>query len=134
MANVREIEGIGDNFAEKLEAAGIKTEANLLEKGATEKGRAEIAEATGLSPVQLYKWVKMADMNRVNGIGSQTSEVLLACGVDSVKELAQRNAENLHAKMVEVNNEKNLSNRLPSVEQLAKYIEEANSLPRIIIT
>jgi predicted flap endonuclease-1-like 5' DNA nuclease len=134
MANVREIEGIGDKSAEMLEAAGIKTEANLLEKGATEKGRAEIAEATGLSAVQIYKWVKMADMNRVNGIGSQTSEVLLACGVDSVKELAQRNAENLHAKMVEVNEEKNLSNRLPSVDQVAKYIEEANSLPRIIIT
>jgi len=134
MANVREIEGIGDKSAEMLEAAGIKTEANLQETGATEKGRAEIAEATGLSAVQIYKWVKMADMNRVNGIGSQTSEVLLACGVDSVKELAQRNAENLHAKMVEVNEEKNLSNRLPSVDQVAKYIEEANSLPRIIIT
>lgn len=134
MANVREIEGIGDKIAEKLEEAGIKTEADLLEKGANEKGRAEIAEATGLSAAQIYKWVKMADLNRVNGIGAQTSEVLLACGVDSVKELAQRNAENLHAKMVEVNEAKNLSNRLPSVDQLAKYIAEAETLPRVIIT
>ncbi|MES1227600.1 MAG: DUF4332 domain-containing protein [Armatimonadota bacterium] len=134
MANVREIEGIGDAAGAKLEAAGVKTEEQLLTMGATEKGREELAEKTGLSSTNIYKWVKMADMNRINGIGSQTSEVLFACGVDSVKELAQRNAENLHATMVEVNDKKNLSNHLPSVGQMQKFIDEAKTLPRVIVT
>lgn len=132
MANVSEIEGIGEASAAKLEAAGVKTEEQLLAAGATEKLRDELAAKTGITETNIHKWVKMADMNRVKGIGPQTSELLLACGVDSVPELAQRNATNLHAKMVEVNEAKNLTNGIPSVGQLEKYIEEAKTLPKIV--
>lgn len=132
MANVREIEGIGDASATKLEAAGVKTEEQLLAAGRTEKMRDELAAKTGITETNIHKWVKMADMNRVKGIGPQTSELLLACGVDTVNELAQRNAENLHAKMEEVNKVKNLTNGMPSVGQLQKFIDEAKSLPRMV--
>lgn len=67
-------------------------------------------------------------MFRVKGIGPQFAELLEAAGVDTVKELRTRNAENLHAKMTEVNAEKNLVNRIPSAEQLAEMIEEAKGI------
>ena len=134
LANVRDIEGIGEVSATKLEGAGVHTEAQLLTTGATKKGRDELATKTGLSEHNIYKWVKMCDMNRVKGIGPQTAEVLLACGVDTVAELAHRNGEHLHAKMVEVNTAKNLSNHLPSAHQMEQYINEAKTLPKVIVT
>jgi predicted flap endonuclease-1-like 5' DNA nuclease len=132
MANVRDIEGVGDAYAEKLEAAGIKTVEALLEKGASAAGRAAIEEASGLSHAHVLKWVNHADLFRIKGVAGQFAELLEASGVDTVPELAQRNAANLAKKMEEVNAEKNLANRVPSESEVEKWIEEAKSLPRVV--
>ncbi|MDL2247652.1 DUF4332 domain-containing protein, partial [Bacteroides sp. OttesenSCG-928-J23] len=58
------------------------------------------------------------------------SELLEAAGVDTVPELAMRNAENLTAKMEEVNSEKKLTRRTPSLKEVQKWVEEAKELPR----
>lgn len=129
---IEEIEGVGAAFAAKLEAAGVKTTENLLEKAATKKGREALAEETGISEKLILKWANHADLFRINGIGPQFAELLEAAGVDTVKELRHRNAENLAAKMEEVNNEKHLTRRVPSVTELQKMIEEAATLPPTI--
>lgn len=132
MANIAEIEGIGPASAAKLEAIGITTVEGLLEKGASKDGREEIAATSGASEADVATWVKHADLMRVKGVGPQFSELLQAAGVDSVLELADRNAENLAAKLDEVNAEKNLTNRVPNAEALAEMIEFAKGLPRVI--
>lgn len=132
MANIRDIEGIGDVYAGKLETAGIKTDSALLQAGATRKGRDEIVQATGISDTLILKWVNRADLARVKGIGSEYADLLEASGVDSVPELAQRNATNLHAKMTEVNTEKLLVRQLPSESQVEKWVAEAKSLDRVV--
>lgn len=128
MANVSEIEGIGPVYAAKLEAVGIKTVAALLEAGASKKGRDKIAEDTGIDYSRILKWVNMADLFRIKGVGEEYSELLEAAGVDTVKELRTRNAENLHAKMVEVNEAKKLVRALPSASQVASWVEHAKTL------
>lgn len=132
MANIREIEGIGDASADKLEAAGIKTIEAFLEAGATVKGRDDLAEKTGLAEKNILKWVNRADLDRVKGIGTQYADLLEAAGVDSAPELAQRNAANLLAKMDEVNASKNLVNKLPSEDQVQGWIDNAKTLPKIV--
>ena len=132
MANIREIEGIGDASAEKLEAAGIKTIEAFLEAGATAKGRDDLAEKTGLAEKNILKWVNRADLDRVKGIGTQYADLLEAAGVDSAPELAQRNAANLLAKMDEVNASKNLVNKLPSEDQVQGWIDHAKTLPKVV--
>jgi predicted flap endonuclease-1-like 5' DNA nuclease len=132
MGNIKDIEGIGPAFAEKLEAAGIKTEEALLAAGGEAKGRADLAAKTGITEKQLLEWVNRADLARIHGIGGQYADLLEASGVDSVPELAQRNAENLHAKMEEVNTAKNLVNRVPSLAEVEKWVAEAKTLPRAV--
>jgi len=132
MANIKDIEGIGPAYGEKLEAAGIKTDYALLEQGASKKGRVEIAEKTGISEKLILEWVNRADLARINGIGSEYADLLEASGVDSVPELAQRNAANLHAKMAEVNEEKSLVRALPSETSVEKWVEEAKTLDRVV--
>ncbi len=122
------IEGIGPAYAEKLKAAGITTVQVLLKKGATPQGRKALAEETGISPQLILKWVNMADLFRIPGIGTQYAELLEAAGVDTVKELRHRNPENLWNKMKEINNEKKLVRQLPSLKQVEAWVAYAKQL------
>lgn len=127
-----EIEGIGPVFAEKLTGSGVKTVEDLLKTGATKSGRKKLAEDTGISESKLLTWINMADLFRIKGVGPQFAELLVACGVDTVKELRNRNAENLHAKLVEVQNEKNITQAVPPLKQVADYIDQAKAMVPII--
>lgn len=123
-----EIEGIGDVYAEKLIAAGIKTTDDLLEKAASPKGRETLAEETGISKKLILKWANHADLFRIKGIAGQFAELLEAAGVDTVKELRHRVPANLYAKLVEVNDAKNLCNRVPAESEIARMVEQAKEL------
>ncbi len=127
--SISEIEGIGPVYAEKLGAAGIKTTEAYLERAKDPKGRKALAEETGIEASRILKWANMADLMRISGVGEEYSELLEAAGVDTVKELKHRNAENLAAKMSEVNEAKKLVRQVPSESQVVKWVEQAKELP-----
>lgn len=127
--SVEKIEGIGPIAGEALRNAGIRTVNDLLEAGAEKRARAALAERTGISEVRLLKYVNMADLFRINGVASQYAELLECAGVDTVKELKHRNPENLAAKMADVNEEKGLVRRAPSVTVVNDWITQAKKLP-----
>lgn len=130
--NIVEIEGIGESYAEKLRAIGIKTTADLLEKGKTPAGRKSIAEETGISPKLVLKWVNHADLFRIKGVAGQFAELLEAAGVDTVKELRHRVPANLERRLEEVNEERNLCNRVPSLPEIERMIDQAKELEPIV--
>jgi predicted flap endonuclease-1-like 5' DNA nuclease len=134
MANykIEEIEGIGPVLGEKLRKAGVTSTDKMLENTKTKKQRKDLAEATGIDEQRILKFANMADLFRITGVGQEFSELLEAAGVDTVPELAQRNAENLTAKMEAVNAAKKLTRRTPSTKEVEKWIEEAASLPRAL--
>lgn len=129
---VVDIEGIGPTYAEKLASIEIFTTSDLLAMGATKKGRMEIAAKTGIPESLILTWVNHSDLFRVKGVAAQFSELLEAAGVDSVKEFATRNPENLHNKMMETNAQYGLAGRVPSVESLKEMIELAKKLDPVI--
>lgn len=132
MTALADIEGIGAVYAGKLRDAGVTSVEGLLEAGATPKGRADLAAKTGIGGDLILKWVNRADLYRVKGIGQEYSDLLEAAGVDTVMELAQRNADHLFAKMSEVNQAKQLVRKLPTQSQVAGWVDFAKSLPRKI--
>jgi len=129
---IKQIEGIGSAMAEKLETVEITKVEQLLEKGATKAGRAALASETGIDESKILRWVNMADLFRVKGIAEENSDLLEAAGVDTVKELRTRNAENLHAKLAEVNAEKNLVRALPSLSAVESWIEFSKGLEPMV--
>ena len=129
---IDQIEGIGPASAEKLETAGIKSTDDLLKMCCDSKGRKSTAEKTGLTEKQLLRWANMADLMRISGIGGEYSELLEAAGVDTVKELRNRRADNLASKMSEINAQKKLTRNVPSEKQVAKWVEQAKSLEAVI--
>ena len=127
-----DIQGIGPVYAEKLIGIGIETVDQLLEKGADAKGRQAIEEATGIRHDLVLTWVNHADLFRIKGVGPQFAELLEAAGVDTVKELRNRNAANLAAKLLEVNEEKHLCRRTPVEKEVQKFVDLAKELEPVV--
>jgi predicted flap endonuclease-1-like 5' DNA nuclease len=132
MASLINIEGIGPKYAKALGKVGIKTTQGLLKAGATPKGRKELEENTGISGKLILEWVNLADLFRIKGVAEEYSDLLEEAGVDTVKELAQRNPENLHKKILEVNAAKKLVRQVPSESQVKDWVAQAKGLPRVI--
>lgn len=133
MANLLKIEGVGEVYAQKLKDAGVANTDDLLAQGATPKGRKDLADKTGISHTLILEWVNHVDLFRVKGVGEEYADLLEAAGVDTVPELAQRKAENLYQKLVEVNEAKKLVRQLPTQAAVAGWIDQAKQMPRVVI-
>ncbi len=132
MASLIDIEGIGGKNADKLANVGVRTTEKLLEVAASKSGRKNLSDQIGVSEAKLLEWVNRADLFRVKGIGEEFSDLLENAGVDSPSELANRNAENLYEKLVEINTKKNLVNRVPSAGEIQKMIDDAKTLKKLV--
>lgn len=132
MAKLENIEGIGPSYAAKLREAGVTSQKKLLEVGGTPRGRRQLERDTGLSHKLILKWVNRADLARVRGIGEEYADLLEYSGVDTVPELARRNAERLHERMASVNEEKHLVRSLPTLAKVQDWKQHARGLPRAI--
>lgn len=129
---ITKIEGIGPTYASNLTGRGIKTTEGLLKAAASRKGREELSEQTGISNHLILEWANRADLMRVKGVGEEYSDLLEAAGVDTVKELAYRNPDNLHKSLLITNNEKRLVRRPPSLSEVQSWVSQSKSLPPVI--
>jgi len=125
---IEEIEGIGPAYGEKLREADIQTTEDLLRRCGDKKVREGVATESGLSEKLILEWVNLADLMRIKGVGEEYADLLEEAGVDTVKELATRNAENLAEKMEEVNATKKLVERTPSAEVVQGWVDQAGTL------
>jgi len=131
--NIEDVEGIGPEYASRLRTAGVTTTDALLERGASAAGRAELATAAEISPALVLEWVNHADLMRIDGVGSEYSDLLEAAGVDSPAELAQRNAANLAQTFQELDAARpNWIRQVPSVTTVEGWIAQAKTLPKIV--
>ncbi len=126
---IEEIEGIGPVYAKKLVDTGINTTADLLEAGSTPKGRETLAANTGISGKLILEWVNLADLFRIKDVGEEYSDLLEEAGVDTVVELSKRVPEHLHAKLLEVNEQKKLVRKPPTLNEVKQWIEVAKTFP-----
>lgn len=130
---VQTVQGIGPARVAALTAIGITTRQELMDRGATPEGRAEIAEQSQLSEKLIASWVSAVDLTRVPGVGPQTAELLVAAGVGTVADLAQQDAAALHEKLVAINADRNLVHAVPGAAQVEKAIEAAQELPQVAV-
>ena len=130
--SIEAIEGIGPKYGAKLREIGCSSPAKLLKDGADRQGRKRIAEKSGISDSIVLRCVNMADLFRIKGVATQYAELLEAAGVDTVKELRNRNAANLTEAMQKTNAEKKLVLQVPSLKSVEKWIAQAKTLPPVV--
>lgn len=130
---IEDVEGIGPVNAGKLATARVTTTDGLLEQGAKPEGRTALQASTGISAKQLLEWVNHVDLMRINGVGSEFSDLLEAAGVDSPAELGNRNAANLATTFQEVVAARpGVVRRIPSESVIQGWIDQAKRLPKIV--
>ena len=126
---VQELRGITSSVADALKAQGLTNSESLLEATKTIAQRKQLASAVGVETRVILDLANRADLNRIAGIGGVYSDLLEEAGVDTVKELSHRLPENLHAKITEINQARQLTQRPPTLEQITDFIAQAKSLP-----
>ncbi|SNY92750.1 protein of unknown function [Cohaesibacter sp. ES.047] len=125
---ISKIEGIGPSYAEKLKKVGISNTKAYLARAKDPAGRKALEEETGIEHARILKWANMSDLMRIKGVGEKFSELLEAAGVDTVKELRNRNAENLTKAMKEANDQKKLVRQVPAQSNVEKWVAQAKDL------
>lgn len=133
MARIINIEGIGPVYKQALkEKAGITTTEALLEAAASPRQREDLATKTGIPEKLVLEFANLADLFRIRGVGEEYSDLLEEAGVDTVVELAQRNADNLHEALRKTNEREALVRRLPTLKQVKDWVAQAKKLPRVL--
>lgn len=130
---VIDIEGIGPVYAKKLTALGIQTVEQLLHLGRTPEGRADLAARSEISEKRILRWVNMADLFRINGVGEEYSDLLEVSGVDSIRQLATRDHSRLFQELAKTNQERNLVRNLPGETQVKEWIIQARNMDQLVV-
>lgn len=127
-----DLEGIGAAYLEKLRQAGIRSVKSLLQRARTQKERRAIAREVGTSESNVLGWVARADLLRVPGVGPEYASLLENVGVDTVPELAHRNADALYEAILNANESNRLVRKTPTQKQVKEWVTGAKQLPRVI--
>jgi hypothetical protein len=134
MARIDQVAGVDVKQATKLRKAGIRTSKGLIESASTRRGRTQLSKASGLSPKDLQLWVHHADLLRVRGVGAEYAELLVASGVDTIRDLRRRNPTALLAKIIGLNGSEKVVSRLPTEAMVESWIAAAGELEPSITT
>jgi len=128
--NINSIRGITPEIAAKMNERGIRNTDQLLEATQSAPGRRELAAAVGIEGSVLTELINRADLARLKGVGDAFANLLEEAGVDSLKELARRKPDNLHERLATLNAERKIANRVPTLEEVTGWVEEAKSLSK----
>lgn len=124
---VEAIVGVDDAAKAALNDAGITWLDEFLDVAGPAEGRKGLAVQSGIAGSQLLEWANRADLMRIPGITGERADLLENAGVDTVPELAQRNAANLYAKLVEM-----IGNNAPTQPDVEAWVAAAKTLPRAV--
>ncbi|MBP0018867.1 MAG: DUF4332 domain-containing protein [Cyanobacteria bacterium SBLK] len=126
---VTELPGMSEEDGNLLHSLGIENTAQLLQQGNTLEQRNAIADRLKLHPQQVNKWVALADLARLPGVGCSHCGLLLHSGVASCAQLAQTPVYRLHRQMLrfQVATLKR-GDLCPPIEQVQQWVNEARTL------
>jgi predicted RecB family nuclease len=122
---IGKLKGMTPELEAKLKARGLESTDDLFNAALAPKGREELAAYAGVPEPTILELANRADLSRIKGIAGVYSDLLEEAGVDTVKELAKRVPENLHAKIVEVNTQKMLTAQPPALNTVKNWVSLA---------
>jgi predicted flap endonuclease-1-like 5' DNA nuclease len=129
---VKDLRGATDTIVAKLKEQGIKENEGLLAAAAAPAQRKELAAHCGCDAKAILELCNRADLARIKGVSGVYSDLLEKAGVDTVKELATRRPDNLHAKIQETNDREKLTERPPTAPAVLDWVKQAKELPKIL--
>lgn len=132
---IEQIEGISKSIGNSLRHIGVKKTLDLIKKCTTTKGFQQVVESAKVEDSVVRQWVSMADLMRVPDVDGKYAELMEACDIKSVQNLATAEAHALMEKMHLLNERERRipdSNHLPDSDMITHWIKDAKSLPKKI--
>lgn len=127
--SIEQLPGLSDRDQSKLREAGIATTGQLLQKASTDRSRQALANQLQIKCQYVNKWVALADLARIPGIGCQYCGLLLHAGICSVTQLAQTPAYKLHQQILRLQVATMQRRDLcPQVDEVAGWIKQAQNI------
>lgn len=123
-----EINSMTHYYKKKLAKRGIFTTLDLLERCSNDYQIIRFAKMTGLSRSLLRKWVRLADIMRVKGIGEEYAKLLITLGYDNLEALSIEKGKILHEKIENYDKTKKKVKRMPSEKEIRMWIKSARQL------
>lgn len=125
---VIDVEGIGPEYARRLEEAGVRTTARLCyEEPAVLARRIDVSEKV------VVGWQAMAQLMKITGVGPQYAEALVRAGVESVDALKRRSPARIAAQVNEYLDglDANVLGQKVSPKRVEAWQEAAKRLRRV---
>ncbi|RDH86784.1 MAG: DUF4332 domain-containing protein [endosymbiont of Escarpia spicata] len=132
VTSVKDLQGSTAEMVAKLKEKGIGDNEALLAAAAAPAQRKELAAHCSCDTRDILELANRADLARVKGVSGVYSDLLEKAGVDTVKELATRRPDNLHAKIVETNDKEGLTKQPPALSKVQDWVGQAKDLPKLL--
>ena len=118
--------GINKKYADLLGKEGFHNVEDLLPLSSYQIKK--LAKKTGISAKLIDTWQEHADLMRIEGITPEYANILNLAGVDSVKELAQRNPKNTLDRIIKLDQEQpDLITKVPTLKEVKEWIAKAKN-------
>lgn len=129
MARLETIKSLSEEHNKLLrDECDIHSASALLKAGETPAKRQMIAEMIGVEPSLVLEWLHQADLAQIKGIGRTYLGLLSAIDVRTLDDLKQQNPETLYQTLEEANGNEELVHRLPTLEMVGDWVEQANEI------
>jgi hypothetical protein len=125
---VKDLEGATDEIVAALAERGIKDNEQLVKAASTPAQRKDLARLCACESGDILHLANRADLARIRGISGVYSDLLEIAGVDTVKELATRRPDHLHAKISETNDRDKLTTKPPTLGMVQDWVGQAKAL------
>ncbi|PSB22076.1 DUF4332 domain-containing protein [Phormidesmis priestleyi ULC007] len=100
--SIDQLPGLSTDDHSRLITCGIHTTLQLLQQGKTPEKRGILASQLQIPIRHVNKWVALADLARIPGVGCQYCGLLLHAGVASPTQLARTPLDRLHRQMLKL--------------------------------
>ena len=117
--------------ATRLHKVGAHSTEDVLRRGATPRGRKQLARAAGLPVAAIEILARRADLLRLADVGPEHVLLLEAAGIKSVPDLAARDPSSVAHALAAAHHQKKLTIAVPSEAQVRFWIRSAAGLPPV---
>jgi len=130
---IRDLVGVDEETATKLEEQEITTTKEFLEMCVTRNDRQIISDVLEIHEGDILTMANMADLLRIGNITPPWAWLLEKVGVDTIPELAQRNADHLHKAIEEYDIAfLDFVNDKPTREDVGAWVTTAKTMDRFL--
>ncbi len=126
---IGKLPGLTDQERSQLYAAGINTTIELIQQTTTPAAKVALASKLHVHIQYVNKWVALADLARIPGVGLQYCGLLLHAGIASVAGVAQIPTHRLHKQIMRLQ-VATLQRRdlCPAMEQIQQWSQDAQKM------